>query len=470
MKFGLINYRDPHINVGDRYQLQGIERVYKRMGIKKEDIIEIDRDRIANYDGEYVILPMTAFFDVLPGTDMFPLSKNIIPVFIGFHCIDDRNLYYVEKYKSFGPFICRDEESMKKIRQIGAEAYLSGCLSLCTEKRELMETQNKVFLVDTPDSLYDYIPQDLLDCSVQVTQDYTELKDLKPGIESEMYGKKISVEILDRYRREAKLVITSRLHCALPCIAMGIPVIVVRKENLTEHRFGGVNKLLNYYTPDSYSKINWNPEVKDIEWIKEQQMNMAQKMLESAFNKYKDICAVSEFFENRPQEMYYTGIKASYLTRKEKLDFLLGKTSYTDILEMIFKKKLRKSNLVIFGVGDKAKWMHMRYREKLEKFKSCCYVTNDIKQQKKFFCNHRNCTTYKIFSPDIIKNIKKEEIVVIVAANHYYEGAGLMIAKELIEKYDLIEGKHFYMLDKLNESANLSLDAIGEVESWADGF
>ncbi|MGV0033849.1 MAG: polysaccharide pyruvyl transferase family protein [Candidatus Azotimanducaceae bacterium WSBS_2022_MAG_OTU7] len=32
-------------------------------------------------------------------------------------------------------------------------------------------------------------------------------------------------ELLERYRTQAKLVITSKLHCALPCIAMGIPVI-----------------------------------------------------------------------------------------------------------------------------------------------------------------------------------------------------------------------------------------------------
>jgi len=32
---------------------------------------------------------------------------------------------------------------------------------------------------------------------------------------------------LDEYREHASLVITTRLHCALPCVAMGIPVVFV---------------------------------------------------------------------------------------------------------------------------------------------------------------------------------------------------------------------------------------------------
>src|SRR5690606_3529899 len=32
-------------------------------------------------------------------------------------------------------------------------------------------------------------------------------------------------ELLDYYREEAGLVVTSRIHCAMPCAAMGIPVV-----------------------------------------------------------------------------------------------------------------------------------------------------------------------------------------------------------------------------------------------------
>ncbi|MGU9957180.1 MAG: polysaccharide pyruvyl transferase family protein [Arenicellales bacterium WSBS_2016_MAG_OTU3] len=41
----------------------------------------------------------------------------------------------------------------------------------------------------------------------------------------------LAQELLDRYKNEAELVITSRLHCALPCIAMGIPVLLFADPN-----------------------------------------------------------------------------------------------------------------------------------------------------------------------------------------------------------------------------------------------
>ena len=69
-------------------------------------------------------------------------------------------------------------------------------------------------------------------------------------------------------------------------------------------------------------------------------------------------------------------------------------------------------------------------------------------------------------SPDIIQNLPKENLLVIVAADNYWSGAGISIARTLIEKYDLIEGKHFFMLDKLNNSMNMGLTAASQVNTW----
>ena len=153
MKFGILTYSSPTANIGDLYQVIGIKRAYQQMKVAESDIIKIDRDYLAEYDGEYVILPLTSFMDVLPGTNIFPLSPRIIPVFIGMHCIDDQHLAYLSKYQHFGPFGCRDEMSMKKMRQNGLNAYMSGCLSICAEKRPKLPTQKKVFLVDVSEKL-----------------------------------------------------------------------------------------------------------------------------------------------------------------------------------------------------------------------------------------------------------------------------------------------------------------------------
>jgi exopolysaccharide biosynthesis predicted pyruvyltransferase EpsI len=45
----------------------------------------------------------------------------------------------------------------------------------------------------------------------------------------------------------AKLVVTSRIHCALPCLSMGTPVIFVNREGLSVGRFEGLLELLRVF-------------------------------------------------------------------------------------------------------------------------------------------------------------------------------------------------------------------------------
>lgn len=314
MKYGMLKYSSPTANIGDLYQLIGIRRVYKRMGLMESDIIQIDRDYLAEYDGEYVVLPISSFVDVLPGTKIFPLSPRIIPVFIGMHCIDDQHLMYLSRYKHFGPFGCRDEMSMKKMRQNGLDAYISGCLSICAEKREKLPTQNKVFLVDVGEELRQHIPADLLEDAIEITHEY-DLHDSGSRIERERIESRLAEEALERYRLEARLIITSRLHCALPCTAMGIPVIVGREMN--EHRFGGMDKVLNYYNVDEFENIDFNPVARDVENLKNKVLDLAEQMITSAYEKYNKLCGISQYYEQRASKTYYAGIKDGYLTLKQ---------------------------------------------------------------------------------------------------------------------------------------------------------
>ena len=74
MKFGLLKFTGYTTNVGDYMQLAGIVEAYKRLGIAESQIIEIERNCLSVYEGEYVILPMTAAFNSVSGMNAFPLS------------------------------------------------------------------------------------------------------------------------------------------------------------------------------------------------------------------------------------------------------------------------------------------------------------------------------------------------------------------------------------------------------------
>lgn len=54
--------------------------------------------------------------------------------------------------------------------------------------------------------------------------------------------------LLKKYREEGELIIASRLHCALPSIAMGIKVILLINANEQKTRFSTVKGILRTYT------------------------------------------------------------------------------------------------------------------------------------------------------------------------------------------------------------------------------
>ena len=76
---------------------------------------------------------------------------------------------------------------------------------------------------------------------------------------------------LEEYRRHARLVITSALHCAQPCLAMGIPVVFIKPEYNERERYSSMDGILRQYTIRDLEdgKIDFNPDALDIEDLKD---------------------------------------------------------------------------------------------------------------------------------------------------------------------------------------------------------
>jgi len=63
--------------------------------------------------------------------------------------------------------------------------------------------------------------------------------------------------IADQFLRDyarAKLVVTTKIHCALPCAGMGTPVLLMMT-NPKDARFGGIKDLLNHLGVDTSGEI-----------------------------------------------------------------------------------------------------------------------------------------------------------------------------------------------------------------------
>ena len=81
-------------------------------------------------------------------------------------------------------------------------------------------------------------------------------------------------QLLETYRSRAKLIVTTMLHCALPAIAMGIPVVVFYPLNdETAHasdreRFSSLEGLVRVHRFEEIESVDWNPKPIDVSEIK----------------------------------------------------------------------------------------------------------------------------------------------------------------------------------------------------------
>lgn len=306
MKLGVLGYKpgfaylEQHrYNIGDNIQSIAVRELYRSMGIGDSQIVEVNKYGLNSYDGEYVILPM-ANFCALKTPGMFPLSPKIIPVYIGFH-LADRSITqeYVDHFKQHEPIGCRDEYTLENLRSQGVVAYLSGCVTATLPQRDQTRKYEKVFFVDTPEKLQQFIPSSVLGKAEFLSHvDYYKKIPLDDGELRRI--SEIASERLKKYRDEAALVVTSRLHCASPCIAMGIPVVFAH--NLYHYTFWAVDKFVKVYMPDSFSCINWNPTIVDYEPIKLEMIDLFTKKIQSSMDRHRSLVLVSEFYEQNDSD------------------------------------------------------------------------------------------------------------------------------------------------------------------------
>ena len=323
MKYGYLEFRynnrrgfraggepsDVTINIGDNIQSLAIRGLFNRLGIPDSNIIGINRDDLPNYKGEPVMLMMNGCFY----PHCFPLPPAITPMFFGFNT---DSVPMVRKHRAMllqhQPIGCRDEATMRILRKEGIEAYVSGCLTLTYEKRPAPPADGKVVIAygrgagELPGSLLPYIPPALLkDVALVYQREPVKVMPLGPAEIGEADA--IARRHVDFYAREARLIITPLLHVASPCIGMGIPVILARKDR--NARFTAINRLTPLYTPENFRHIHWSPEVVDVRPIQQAMTRIAARLVERQPADSADIAFLTETYANPPLDDGLPGTK-----------------------------------------------------------------------------------------------------------------------------------------------------------------
>lgn len=311
-------------NIGDWAQIFAVEYLYKYMNVNYDNVIRIKISELNSYDGEYVILPIN-----YPFYGYYNLSPKIIPVYLGISLIH-KSASKGLKMENFQPIGCRDYHTWKELTECGLNAYVAGCLTIALPKRDKNPEQGKTFIVDVSDKVYEKIPFEIKSSAEKLSHIYYL---------NECKGESGAREVYKRYEKEASLVITSRIHCAQPCLAMGIPVIFICETY--SFRYDVIRQYIPVYDLNTMDQINWEPIVPNLEAHKEILLNNAMERVLEVKRKYERICSIGDFYlRGEPIEKEVDSVWAfqRYITEKWKKEdtFSYSIWGITQIAEAIY--------------------------------------------------------------------------------------------------------------------------------------
>lgn len=304
MKYGLLTYVEnkKFFNVGDNIQSLAAKQFLPRVDTF------LNREKLGEYKGDPVKLIMNGWFT--HNIHNWVPSEDIDPVFVSFHMnntaapamLSEKGIAYLKKHQPIG---CRDQFTADTLKAKGIDAYFTGCLTLTLDSYKVADEERgeDIYIVDPlysyprPEKIFyntkhtvknilngtafqlgkknkhlkNFISEDVLNSAEFINQEPPS-NQLNDEQKFEM-----AEALLHKYAK-AKLVITSRIHCALPCLALGTPVIFVNGFDsfVDSCRFDGILELFNRIDIDSKTgeftanfplegKISKNTMVKNLE-------------------------------------------------------------------------------------------------------------------------------------------------------------------------------------------------------------
>ena len=370
MKYGMLWAKNTR-NIGD-----DIQSYAQLLFLPKLDYF-VEREEISNFkskNNEPVAVIMNAWW--MWKKFNWPPAKCIIPKLISMHFTEWTTENWGTPIKheifeglgrdylnSYGPVGCRDLNTLEILKNYKIDAYFSGCVTLTLPKQKKKKLKKEyVCAVDVKDNVINKIKSsinDKMDLKI-MTHDLTEENE-KLSLEQR---KNNVIKVLTTYQN-AKCVITSRLHVALPCLAMEVPVLLVRDGNDWD-RFSPYIDLLNFMTPDEFCEGKYDI-FKPLE-NKKDYLEIRNNLISS----------IKEFIEETSK-------------MSNNLDDIV-KTKYTDEEVKNWQYDLMKDAL--YSWFDRSRGMLAEYNKTIDYLRKVEKEVDDLK----------NSTSWKITKP--IRSIK----------------------------------------------------------------
>jgi len=373
-------------NLGDNAQAYAIYQFLLGMNIPEMDIVVVNRNNILQKiepNAAYIMpcsMSAVNYYDIIEYLltagygDQFiflPLSIGLIRNAFGDEDHFKKADWLSKKFVQ--PIGCRDFDSCFMYRKQGYSAYVYGCITSTLPKRPDGQ-YDKVYFYDIPNSLYQYIPDNIKEGAISLS------KRVDMRLDPERLWN-LCVERYELLRDTARLVVTMDYHVATPCVAMGIPVIMVDNcansgfKWSNDTRLPGLNPKIKYYTKDQWKEIDWEPKAESFEDDKAVMLELAstrvrnaasiailsnkiEKFLEPTKTRFLDICnkniehvdimGMDEFLGDsylaklKTNFKYYLyGLSERYIEQKECviLEYIKRRFPYAEFLGFVDSKK-----------------------------------------------------------------------------------------------------------------------------------
>jgi Polysaccharide pyruvyl transferase len=256
----LLVYGDTN-NLGDEIQSVAVQRL-----LSDVDAL-VDRDRLSAFNPEDRIprrIVLNGWYS--GGPENWPPSEYLEPLLISMH-ISGTPAYHsglrgvdvmlaeplAEYLRYYAPVGARDLSTMRLLNRTKIESYFSGCATLTLPRSTEARDEDVLVLNDVPPEAAALIKGRTKKRIIETSHVGFYQGDPNRRLQR-------ARELLEVYRG-AGCVVTSRLHCALPSMAMGTPTLLLDVAS-DQHRFEGLNDLLHHCSLQDFlaGKAPFDPE------------------------------------------------------------------------------------------------------------------------------------------------------------------------------------------------------------------
>ena len=261
-------------NIGDYIQTKAVIDI-----IDSKKIKILDRENLDKYNDDDIKTIINGWFMENPNN--WPPGNNIIPLFISFHInpstqgelLKKESLEYFKKHEPIG---CRDHYTRDILLEKGINAYYSSCVTTSFERNKYLKKNTKpegIIVIGAFDRLKPSInnktfsqliistlkyPLKKIVYKIKISKFNKHLNKQKTMIQnhsqivntpimSHNEGLILAEEMLKKIA-SCETLITSRIHAALPALAMGLKVIFIDEGLEHDNHKQRLSGLKNYFT------------------------------------------------------------------------------------------------------------------------------------------------------------------------------------------------------------------------------